>query len=55
MEYKIKTEHIAPSFVFQLQLNDLRTHVTNVETEKVQLDEIIKTFDADITSKKVIH
>ena len=39
--------------VLQMQLNELRAHVTNVESEKLQLGERIKTFDADITSKKV--
>ena len=37
----------------QVQINELRSHVSNVESEKLQLDERIKLFDTDLTSNKV--
>ena len=39
--------------ILQAQINDLRSHMTSVESEKLEMQEKIKVFDCDITSKKV--
>ena len=39
--------------ILKAQINDLRSHMTSVESEKLEMQEKIKVFDCDITSKKV--
>lgn len=37
----------------QLQVHELKAQVSSVESQKMEMEERIKIFDTDITSKKV--